>query len=87
MTEKIATAAIMADDGTMVTLPRPARHHTIIHHMAAQGHGPIGPAAQGFATDTGRFVDRVEGLAIARAAGQIVEKHPDFEKLYSEDMW
>jgi len=39
---------------------------------------------QGFLTSRGRFVDRVEGMAIARAAGQT-----DSEKsgLFSEDLY
>jgi hypothetical protein len=41
---------------------------------------------QGFVTDEGRFVDRLEGAAIALAAGQIaaLKWPPD---LYSEDLW
>lgn len=42
---------------------------------------------QGFVTNTGRFVDRVAGLAIAKSAGQIVEKHGSERILFSEDMW
>ena len=85
--EAIASVAIMADDGTMVTLNRPARHHHAIFAMTHNGHGHIGPEAQGFATTRGRFVDRREGLAIALASGQVVTKHPSYDMLYSEDMW
>lgn len=85
--EAIACAAILADDGTMVTVPRPGRHHHLIFAMTHNGHGPIGPDAQGFSTTRGRFVDRREGLAIASAMGQVVHKHPSYDMLYSEDMW
>lgn len=85
--ERIAGAAIMTRDGRMATLPPPGRHHHLIFLLAIEGHPPIGPGAQGFATTWGRFVGRREGLAIAEANGQIVAKHPSFDKLYSEDMW
>ena len=42
---------------------------------------------QGFLTSDGRFVDRVEGLAIALAAGQVITKHGNPNQLFSEDMW
>lgn len=35
----------------------------------------------------GRFVDRVEGLEIAKAAGQIILECGDPSQLYSENMW
>ena len=85
--ERIAGASIRTSSGTIATLAPPARHHHLIFMLAAEGHPPIGPRSQGFVTTKGRFVDRVEGLAIAEAAGQVVRKHPSFDKLYSEDMW
>jgi hypothetical protein len=44
---------------------------------------------QGFVTSTGRFVDRVEALRIATAAGKLVgrTKHHPLNKLTSEDLW
>ena len=42
---------------------------------------------QGFVTSDGRYVDRIEGLAIAKAAGQIAFKHGNPDRLYSEDLW
>ncbi len=39
---------------------------------------------QGFLTSTGRFVDRVEGMALARAAGQT---DSDKSQLFSEDLY
>lgn len=85
--ERIATVAILRDDGAMATVARPGRHHDLIFLLALEGHPPIGPDAQGFATTRGRFVDRKEGLAIAQANGQVIRKHPSFDMLYSEDMW
>jgi hypothetical protein len=44
-------------------------------------------AEQGFVTDKGSFVDRVEALAIAERFAQIVEKHRPFDILLSEDLF
>jgi hypothetical protein len=50
------------------------------------GLGPEAQHHQGFYTSAGRFVDRVEAVEIAKAAGQITEpKWPP--QLYSEDLW
>lgn len=46
-----------------------------------------GGDAQGFITNVGRFVGRVEALAIAKAAGQTILKHGNPDVLYSEDLW
>lgn len=46
----------------------------------------VGEEVQGFLTSLNRFVDRVEGLEIARLAKQI--KHNDhIVQLHSEDLW
>jgi hypothetical protein len=42
---------------------------------------------QGFLTSDCRFVDRVEGLAIAKKYNQIVRKHGLDTELYSEDIF
>ena len=42
---------------------------------------------QGFLTSDCRFVDRVEGLAIAKKYNQIVKKHGLDTELYSEDIF
>jgi hypothetical protein len=45
--------------------------------------------SQGFLTDTGRFVNRVEAFYIALKAGQIINgtNSATTPKLYSEDLW
>ena len=56
-------------------------------------HGARGPAAelsncdQGFMTDKGRFVDRLEACKIAKSAGQIINKTGPEDDLFSEDLW
>ena len=83
----IAAAAIKYR-GIIVSMPRPARHHTIISALfnlwsiRTGGNGK-----QGFITDKGEFVDRKEGLRIARDNNQIIHKHGNENELFSEDMW
>ena len=96
VTETLLCAAIWIDDG-VVHVSQPVetglvfsghRHHNIIGQLAAvYGKGAPwrkGPYTQGFLTVDGRFVDRVEGLAIARVAGQTTSSKP---QLYSEDLY
>lgn len=45
-----------------------------------------GESEQGFVTNTNRFVDRIEALAIARTANQIISD-TTFPELYSEDIY
>lgn len=87
MSEKIAAAAIQF--GATISLPPPARHHTIIQAMDLEMgiDGTLAaPSTQGFITDTGRFVNRVEAYYIAFKAEQIISdtKGP---RLFSEDLW
>ncbi len=87
MSERIAAAAIQF--GATISLPPPARHHTIIGTMDAQMSidGAVAtPQAQGFITDKGRFVNRVEAFYLAHAAGQITSA-TNGPQLYSEDLW
>lgn len=84
--ERIIAAAIFY--GGIISLPPPARHHTIIStmdlSMGIEGLNAI-PQCQGFLTSTGRYVGRVEAYYIAIRAGQIKDKPTP--ELYSEDMW
>lgn len=89
MQESIEVAAIFWN-GRAYTVPRPGRHHNVIHLMRATLGLPLESVCiqnQGFVTNYGRFVDRQEGLRIAQAANQIIKKHPADYELYSEDMW
>jgi hypothetical protein len=90
MTETIARAAIQARDGQVWSVPRPGRHHDVIALMAERpGHDPrdCSPERQGFTTSTGRFVGRVEGMQIAKAAGQVINKPHAPMRLFSEDLF
>ena len=83
----IAAAAIKYKD-IIVSMPRPNRHHNIIsaiYNLWAIKTGSNG--VQGFITSTGEFVDRKEGLQIARDNNQIIYKNGNDLILFSEDMW
>lgn len=50
------------------------------------GEDCAGESEQGFVTNRNRFVDRVEGLKIAREANQLITE-TTFNELYSEDLY
>lgn len=50
------------------------------------GEDCAGESEQGFVTNKNRFVNRVEGLKIAREAGQLITE-TTFNELYSEDIY
>jgi hypothetical protein len=90
---RIVAAAVRTIDGLIHTMPRPHRHHHIVHAM----HRPdntkendliIAEGEQGFITDDGEFVERVMAANLAVEAGQIRrEKLIAPPRLYSEDLW
>ena len=86
--EEITRVAIKYNGKTW-TLPAPNRHHHIIRLIAASnGVGIDGEQEQGFMTDNGRFVNRVEGLKIALAANQVLDPNNiRARQLFSEDLW
>lgn len=88
MAEKIVAAARRID-GLTVTLPPPARHHSILHplnRLIGARHARF--VEQGFITDAGRYVDRQDAAMIACAAGQTTPcKMVVSDRLFSEDLW
>jgi hypothetical protein len=70
------------------------RHADIIRTMVnligkrtcTNGEDCAGESEQGFVTNTNRFVNRVEGMKIAREANQLIEE-TTFSELYSEDLY
>ncbi len=70
------------------------RHADIIRTMVnllgkrtcSVGEDCAGESEQGFVTNQNRFVDRIEGMQIARAAGQLISD-TTFAELYSEDLY
>lgn len=76
--------------GRVLKLPAPNRHHNLFreyHEVINNLRNNGFVETQGFITNMRRFVDRKEALKIAEAANQIVEKHPQYDELYSEDLW
>ena len=84
----IHQAAILYKDGIW-SLPRPARHHHIINHMATclgLDHIPYSDMVQGFVDGHGEFFNREQAAKRALRILQVKELKapPD---LYSEELW
>lgn len=96
MAERIAAAAIRLNR-LVYHMPPPYRHSDIVAAAFTQGcRGAAVAGQQGFLTNTGRFVDRLEARRIAESANQIVAHRKDAKgvpfkrdhpELFSEDVW
>ena len=90
MTERIVAAALRVN-GEIWSLPPPVRHNHLTYawsqsHWVDDGPTKMPKHDSGFLTSEGRFVERIEAVEIAVAAGQIdAPKWPP--RLYSEDLW
>jgi len=85
--ESIVGAAVQWQ-GLVFCLPPPKRHHDILHLMTAIGLPKIAHQEQGFLTNTGRYVNRLDALEIAKAAGQNPKMaNAPYLGLFSEDLW
>jgi len=82
---KIVAAAVLYKD-VIFSMPKPARHHTIIHAMHFMGLPPGIQGNQGFLLDNGHYISRDLAAALALSNGQ-VEKLSAPPLLYSEDLW
>lgn len=74
----------------LFSLPRPLRHHHLLHTMTALGLDAAvlgGPEAQGFLTSSGEFLGREGALQLARDNGQFAHAVHDSSLLFSEDLW
>jgi hypothetical protein len=85
--EKIVAAAVQTNGGLIISMPPPARHHTILQEHSKLSNWVFGSNKQGFLTNLGRYVGREEALKIALDAKQI--EAPKFQPhhLFSEDLW
>lgn len=87
--EKIVGVAARFEDGREFRAEAPARHNIVLmmaQEASPELRHPHPWKGQGFYTDRGRFLDRMEAIPVAQAAGQIVKpKWPPY--LYSEDLW
>ena len=72
-------------EGRVYSMPRPCRHHHIIHANS------LPPSAiQGFVSVEGEFLTRAEAFHVAKAAGQLKARGPGEYSgalLFSEDVW
>ena len=68
------------------SLPKPARHNHVIQLIIEKTILNRVAGIQGFITDKGEFLDRVQGAKYAIGCGQI-EKLKWAPNLYSEDLW
>lgn len=74
-------------NGTLYSLPKPNRHHHIIHqiHLATGDTDIFGD--QGFLDDQGNFLDRAAALVHAKVCNQLNDRHLWDDWLYSENVW
>jgi hypothetical protein len=93
-------AAAVRWQEVIFSLPRPKRHHHIVHAMYNMGL-PKEQREQGFLLSDGTFVDRLDAMKIAIEAGQLSSpSNPHYDDvinnrtrgllpvyLYSEDLW
>lgn len=92
MSEKIIAAALMLENGSVITEPPPARHCDLFskHHNSTMKD--IKVVEQGFILDQGRihsFVTRKDAWKIAEREGQLIKQNFNNTKgtLYTEDLW
>ena len=65
------------------------RHPNCLYQMVAitgKADHEMGESIQGFLTNKNRFVDREEGMIIAKAAGQVEDTYSE-TRLFSEDLY
>lgn len=85
----VAAALRISEEGVVFSLPRPNRHHNIIHALHAIQPKLAHGCEQGFLLADGTFANRERALRVAYAAGQLEEKNKVGHKdlLFSEDLW
>lgn len=92
MTDQVTIVAAAVFHGSVISLPRPARHHTILQSMdivMGIDTTTVPPSAQGFLTSEGKFVNRIEAFYVAWKADQIMKTDNPKQgpELFSEDLW
>lgn len=92
---RAATALVRESDRSIIkifSVASPGHHAECIFFAKSKILIPIhlvpnSDEVQGFITNTGKFVDRVDGFIIAKRAKQVITKHGPYNLLFSEDMW
>ena len=70
----------------LYSLPKPNRHHHIIHQIHLETGDMDIFGEQGFLDDKGKFLSRVDGLIHAKDCGQLCRPIIG-DWLYSENLW
>jgi len=87
---KVLSAAVLVPGergDLIVSLPRPARHHDVVHALHDVGIPQGEFHVQGFLLSDGTFSTRVAALVVAQFGGQILPGQGKHNKLFSEDVW
>lgn len=84
----ITGVAIIAIDGRVISLDKPARHHNVIWYMINDlGYEIPVIGEQGFINEKGEFLNRKDAKTEALKYNQIIEGKGKLPELYSEDVW
>jgi len=84
---KVVSVALRKDD-MIYSLPRPARHHDVIHKIYDVIDRQVtSEYEQGFLDSEGMFMDRETAMVFAKKNNQIIRLPVMSETLYSEDLW
>lgn len=90
MASRIVSAAVL-HNGIIHSMPRPNRHHNIVHAMngerEANGLLLLAYGEQGFLDADGRFLTRPEAAKRAMECDQLTKPLIAPPNLYSEDLW
>ena len=85
------THVAIKQDGVVYSLPKPMRHHNVIHVMCEECGFDMVSGEQGFLVEDGRghmFVNRKEAFEIAFTCDQILDEDKTRGLiLFSEDVW
>lgn len=73
--------------GKLYSLPKPNRHHHIIHQIELETGDTGIYGDQGFLDDQGNFLDRAAALLHAQACHQLNDRPLWDDWLYSENLW
>ncbi len=85
----IVSAAIKINN-LILSLPKPARHHNIIHEYNSYDLNPSLESEEGFLTDDGDFLRRVSAMRHVLIHDQLMIRGKDGyrgQELFSEDLW
>lgn len=85
MVKRIVGVAIKLDN-QVHSLPKPYRHHHILHFLYGLGY-ETNSKGQGFILEDGTFVDRKQAFEIACNNGQLENCEIIGSVLTSEDLW